>query len=260
MQPNIPDHHPPYSNKKLIKYKLIFPLVFVLTLLGGIRLISWDKVNWGKLEMLPGSAITVTGQAKEQISSQIAHFSAAVTITNDDKQTAVNEVNQKMTVIIQAVKDFGIDDQDIITQNVSVSEFKEPRPRGLQMPAVARWRASNSIAITLRDIDKASALTDLLSNLNATNISGPRFTVDDTQQAETDLMKAAVDNAREKAEAIAQASGRKLGKVLSVSEGATSRPGPILFRAEVGMDDEGVPIEPGSQTVSKTVTVIFELE
>lgn len=247
------------------KHKIIFfPIIFTLILLLGIRLMPWDRVNWGKIEMLPGSAITVTGEAKEQVASQIAHFTAGITVTNQDKQTAVNEVNQTMEKIIKVVKDFGISEKDIQTQTVSVHQYEDGPVKILTYPPQTRnggkkWRANNSIEIILRDIDKASELADLLSDTDATNVSGPRFTLDDTQQAEVDLLKSAIDNAREKAKEIAKASDRRLGKVLSVSEGISSRPGPILRTMEIGID-AGAPIEPGTETVYKTVTVIFELK
>jgi hypothetical protein len=243
---DFPHHH---KHKHKI---LLFPVIFIFILLLGIRLMPWDRVNWGKVEMLPGSAITVTGEAKQDVASQIAHFTAAVTLTDQDKQTAVNQVNQSMDQVIETIKDFGIPDQDIQTQSVSVNQYQEPRTR------IKKWRATNSVEIVLRQVDQASALTDLLSETSATDVSGPRFTLDDTQQAEVDLMEAAIDNAREKAEAIAKASDRKLGKVLTVSEGQ-ARPGPILRTMEAGIG-AGAPVEPGTETVYKTVSVTFELK
>jgi len=210
---------------KYFHLKKIFlsALIFVGVLVGVCRLIPWDRVNWGKLELLPGSAITVTGEAKQDLSVQIARFTAAVMAENDDKQTAIDEVNQKMAAIIKAVKDFGILEKDIQTQTIAVNQVDEQPVRLQAIPAPRtgekQWQAINSIEVTLRDVDQASALVDLLNTTEATNISGPRFSVDDTQQTETGLLKAAIDNAREKGQVIAKASDRKLGKVLTVIEG-----------------------------------------
>jgi len=243
------------------KHKIIFfPAIFTLILLTGIRFMPWDKVNWGKVEMLPGSAITVTGEAKDQLKSQIARFTAGVTVTHQDKQTAIDEVNQNIEQVIKVVKDFGIPEKDIQTQNISVHQEEQPRVlRYPAPPAITQWRASNSIEVILRNVDQASDLADLLADAPTTNVSGPRFTLDDTQSAEVGLLQAAIDNAREKAEAIAKASDRRLGKVLTVSEGSQSQPGPILRTMEAGLGT-GAPVEPGTETVYKTVTVTFELK
>ena len=214
----------------------------------------WEKVNWGKIEILSGSQITVTGEAKEDIRTQIAHFSVSVTASDDDKQSAINQVNQTMTDILEKVKNFGLEEKDIQTQNISTS--KTPPP-----PDQKAWRASNSISLTLRDVDQASSLADLLNQTDATNINGPRFSLDNTTSSKAKLLEAAVNDAREKAEIVADASGRKLGKVLTVSEGG-SQP-PIYRSLEMAVSsDESVPtpVEPGSQTVYATATVTFELK
>lgn len=237
---------------------LIVPVVLVLLLLLGAYFVPWSNINWGKVEFLPGSTITVTGEAKKQEASQIATFSAGVTVTNKDQDKAVEEVNTKTKAIIDAVKNFGIADADIQTQNVSI--YKVPEVQIETFPPQTResgWRVSNSVAITLRDTSKAAALADLLSNTEATEVSGPNFSLDDTSDAQTDLLAQAIEDAKSKAQKVATAAGRKLGKVITVTEGTTSVP---IYRAlEVGTADTSTPIEPGSETLSKTVTVVFEL-
>jgi len=213
---------------------------------------------------MPAATITVTGEAKKDELPQIARFSASVTVTNADKQTAINEVNSSMEKIIKSVKDFGIDTQDIQTQQVSVYQTKDnieimiypPRPSAKDV-----WQASNSISITLRDIAKASDLADLLAASGATNVSGPNYSLDDTTQAQADLLAKAIANAREKAGKIAAASRRKLGEVITVSEGSSGYPGP-LFAGGGMMAEKSVPtpVEPGTETVYKSVTVTFELK
>jgi uncharacterized protein YggE len=237
---------------------VIFAFLVSFFLLVGAYFLPLERVNWGKIEFLPASTITVTGQAKREEASQIASFSVSVTASNDNKQTAIDEVNTKMADIIQKVKDFGIDEKDLKTQNVSVYESPEveiliypPQKRGL------RWTASNSLEIKLKDASQASQLADLLNATGATSVSGPNFTLDNTQEAEVALLEKAIANARQKAEKVAQASGRRLGKIITVSEGGSPMGiYPMLERAV----DTTTPIEPGTETVYKSVTVIFELK
>lgn len=249
----------------IIKYmkKFLSLVGIIVVLIASCLLIPWEHVNWGKISILPASTITVTGEAKKDELPQIANFSASVTATNVDKQTAVNEVNTQMTKIIQAVKNFGIDTKDIQTQQVSVYQTKEDRQEIMIYPPIRSakdvWQASNSISITLRDITKASDLTDLLQSSGATNVSGPNYSLDDTTQAQADLLAKAIDNAREKAQKIATASQRKLGKVITVSEGGTVMPGPV-FRSMSVAETVPAPVEPGSETVYQSVTVTFELK
>lgn len=240
-----------------IKKIIVFKLALVAIFLVGVFTIPWRLINWGKIEILPASTITVSGEAHLEEKSQIATFTAGVTAINDDKETAVSEVNQTIDEIINAVKAFGIAEEDIQTRNLSVNQtqeaFIEDERRKVEL---GQWRANNTIEITLRDVDKASALADLLSESGATNVHGPNFSLDDTQDSEVVLLEEAIDNAREKADTIAKSSGRKLGKIVTVSEGSQQSSGIFKSLPEVG---GGTPIEPGTETVYKTVTVTFEL-
>ncbi|MDZ7587511.1 MAG: SIMPL domain-containing protein [Patescibacteria group bacterium] len=226
----------------------------IVVLLAVCLFIPWEHVNWGKISVLPASTITVTGEAKQEEAPQIAHFSVSVTVTDVDKQIAVNQVNTQMTTIIKILKDFDIEAKDIQTQQLSVYQTKAER-----LPAEEVWQANNSISITLRDINQTSALTDLLQASDATHVSGPNYSLDDTIQAQAELLSKAVDNARDKAEKIALASKRKLGKIITVTEGGTSLPVPI-FRSMSAAESMPTPVEPGTETIHKSVTVTFELK
>jgi hypothetical protein len=249
---------------KGLKEALVLGLGVGFSVILGVRLIPFNGVNWGKIETLPGSTITVTGEARMESLPQIAHFSVSVSEFADDRDTAVNQVNTVMAQLIESVKEFGIAVEDIQTQQVSVYEVNDGGPEILIYPprpnARNGWQASNSIEITLRDIDQASAIADLLQGSGATGVSGPNFTMENTDDLDTQLLEEAVADAREKAEVIAKASGRRLGKVITVSESGASVPYYRVMESSVAMDAAApTPIEPGSQTTYKTVTVLFEL-
>jgi uncharacterized protein YggE len=108
-------------------------------------------------------------------------------------------------------------------------------------------------------VDQAATLANILSKSGATNVNGPSFTMDDTSAVANSLMADALKNAGDKAAMLAAASGRKLGKVISVTEGYT--PAPVYQMSGSGMGGGGgAPVETGSDTVTKTVTVTYELE
>ena len=218
--------------------KIIFGLIFLLAALVGSWFTPWSQ---------PRAMITVTGEAKQAVANQIANFNVSVTQTNKDKQVAVEAVNQEMDKIIKTVKELGIEAKDITTQNVSVFEIKK------------QWQASNSLEIILRNIDQAQALADLLQGFPLAQVFGPGFSVDDASEADADLLTEAVADARQKAAKVAAASGRKLGKVITVSETGSY---PIYRGLEAASSRDAVstPIEPGSSQMSQIVTVVFELK
>lgn len=241
--------------KQLITVSLSGLIITVLILV----VTQFLNPNWGSIGISPKSTITVTGQASGQQKSQLARFSATINKTNDNKQTAINEVNQGMEKLIAQAKNFGIKDQDLKTMTISINQDEETYYEGDRTKSrPGQWRVSNTLEITLREVDKTSQLANLLAESGATNVWGPSFYLDDTNTLEDSLVEEALKNARQKAEAIAKTENRKIKKVISINEGYTSGYEPRYAMMEAG-GGGGAPIEPGSSTVQKTVTVVFEL-
>jgi uncharacterized protein YggE len=229
-------------------------------LAGTVAVGSLVLPSWGKLQIAPVGTVTVTGEAKSEQKTQVAIFSAGVNAYNDDKNTAVSEVNKKVAAIIEAVQQFGIVQADIKTQSLNVYQNQESYYEdGRQKMRPGQWNVGNTIEIKLRNVDQASALAGLLTKTGATNVYGPNFTFDDTSDAATALFDAAIKNAQEKAGKVAASSGRKLGKVLSLTEGMSSSP-IFSIKGEFGGGGGGAPVSPGTDTVVKSVTVTYELQ
>ncbi len=249
--------------------KNIFLILLSFVLLGiAIIFLPIDKINWGRISILPAATITVTGTSQSDVANQTAGFSATITSTNADKQKATDDVNTKMTALIKSIKDFGIADADIKTESVNVYQQTTtmmyplpPQPAGNGLPAQAGdWTASNSIAITLRDVSKTSGISDILNKSGATNVYGPNLGVASGQTAtDSVLLSKAVADARQKADAIAKAGGQTLGHMINVQEGGSNYPIPMMY-ATKDSAGSGTPIQPGTSTLSKSVTVVFELK
>lgn len=238
--------------------RIIFGVLFALAVAAALYT---GQIHWGSLEISPASTVTVTGTSKLDASPQIATFVATVSVSDDNKDKATNEVNTKMAELISSLKSFGIAESDIQTAQISVYENVEPEiaiypPRPTN---VKKWQASNTVTIKVRDTSNVSKLADLLNGSGATSVSGPNFTIDDTTASDAELLTRAVADAKSKAEALAKSGGRRLGRMITVTEGYSSQPYPLY--AAVGKADSSVstPVEPGTQTLTKTVTVIYEL-
>lgn len=244
---------------KVIKFSL--GLGTALAVLALLYFFPWRNITWGKIVMSPERVVTVTGTAQSKEKNQIANFSAGVNSVNDSKDVAVKEVNEKIAVITQSVKDFGVEAADIQTQSMSVYQRQDSvYENGVQKSKPGQWDVNNSISVTLRNIEKAAALADLLTKSGATNVYGPNFTLDTSKKAEDSLMADAIADAKVKADAMAKASGTTLDKVISVVEGSSGGSTYPLYAAMDGKGGGGSSVEPGSTSVSKTVTVVWSLK
>lgn len=224
-----------------------------LLVLGLMWLIPWSRINWGKITLQAPEVVSVSGEAKSLQKNEVASFSAGVMVASMDKNKAIEEVNTKINDLIKTVKEFGISPGDIKTENLSYYQDQ----KGDLNPG--QWRVNSTIEVTLREATKASELTDLLAKTGANSVYGPNFRIDDVNQSEKGLYEMAMKDAREKAESMARASGRKLGKVLSVGDGGINTNYPMYLKSDSGLGG-GAATEPGSSTVYKTINVVFELK
>jgi len=233
----------------------------VTVLLAILYFFPWTYITWGKVIMIPERMVTVTGYAESKEKNQIANFSAGVSAVKDSKDVAVKEVNDKISAITEAVKEFGVDVSDIQTQSMSIYQRQESYyENGTQKSRPGQWDVNNTIAVTLRDVNRASAMAGLLTKSGATNVSGPNFQLDTSKKVTDALVADAIADAQIKAEAMAKASGTSLDKVISVTEGGSSNVINPMFAGAAGMGGGGgAPVEPGSTNVNKTVTVVWSL-
>jgi uncharacterized protein YggE len=233
----------------------------VALVLAVLYFFPWKNITWGRVVMSPERVVTVTGYAESKEKNQIANFSAGVNSVKDNKEEAVKEVNDKINVITQSMKDFGIDSADIQTQSMSVYQRQESYyDNGVQKSKPGQWDVNSTISVTLRDIERASALADLLTMGGATNVYGPNFQLDTSVKAEDSLMADAIADAKVKAEAMAKASGTSLNQVISVVEGSGGGVVYPMYARADGLGGGGAALEPGSTKISKTVTVVWSLK
>ena len=243
-------------------FSLIFPLTAVLAIAVFFAVVTVVPIEWGSFSLKPARTITVYGTSQDKRTNEIASFSVGVNEVDPDKQTAIDKVNTTVDAIITDLKTFGIPDEDIKTQNLSINRIDDAYDLSRTNTEV-RWAANNSVEVTLRDVGRASELADLLGQSGATNVYGPNFRLDDQNRSETELLQSAVEDARTKAGELAAQSNAKLGKILTIDESLTQTGVVPMYDMALARGMGGgsapTPTEPGINTVSKTVLVVFEL-
>lgn len=238
--------------KNIPIYFFLGLMIFFVTVI----LLPNARIDWGSIAVKPDRTITVQGVAKEQVVNNQAQFSAGVNAVNDNREKAIEEVNKKITDIVNAVKALGIPESDIKTQNLNINQSEEVYyDGGIQKSRLGQWRVSNTIDILVKDMAIVEKLPDTLTKSGSNNVWGPNFSVADNKEKELELLNKAIDNAREKAESLAKSTGKKLGEIISISEGYVSP----VFPLSHGMGAGGGDIYQGMGTIQKEVTVVFGL-
>jgi uncharacterized protein YggE len=201
-----------------------------------------------------GRSVTVTGSASVTTVPNRASFSFGVTTQGKTASGALSENATETRKVIEALKAAGIAAADIQTASVSLS----PRYSN-DGESILGYTATNVVSATEKDINHAGAIVDAAVGAGANEVGGPSLTRSDTSALYRAALRAAVADARKKASAIATASGAHLGAVRSVAEGSSApAPEPFNAKAAAGASD-ATPVQPGTQEIDASVTVVFGL-
>lgn len=191
----------------------------------------------------------------------IANISTGVQSDAKTAREALSKNTEAMSAVIAGLKSSGIAPKDIQTSNFSVSpryqHFKDRRPA-----EITGYRVSNSVRITVRDLAKLGDILDQVVTLGSNKINGVSFGVDDPADLLDEARKQAMATAITRAKLYTEASGTKLGRVLTINEQTFNRPPqPVFARAAMRAPKaESVPIEAGEQSIEVRISVSWELE
>jgi uncharacterized protein YggE len=201
----------------------------------------------------PSGGITVTGTGTVTSVPNEAEFSLGLQTKGATAREALAANSEKMARVLAALESAGVDKSDIKTQDISVS------PSYAEEGQVDGYTAGNSVSVKIHGLSNAGKVLDAASNAGANEIYGPSLSRSDQDELQGKALRDAVGDAREKAEALANAAGVELGSVTAITEGSSGGPEPYFAADARAMAEKAVPIEPGTQDVQATVTVTFEI-
>jgi uncharacterized protein YggE len=199
--------------------------------------------------------VTVVGTGHVQGTPDTLTANVSLEATAPDVTAAMNQSSDRTRAVIDALANTAkVDRKDISTSSVNLQPQYGP-----DSSVITGYRASNSLAVKIRNLGSASQTLALIVSTggDASRINSVDYSIDDDSALVKDARARAFDDAKSRAQQYAQLSGLALGKVISISEASpnASPPAPPMPRAAAAP----IPLEPGQQTVSFSVTVIWEL-
>ena len=198
--------------------------------------------------------VTVVGSGHVQGVPDTLTADVGIEFTAPDVTAAMDQTNARQQAVIDALAGAGVDRKDISTTDVSLQPQYDSSGG-----TITGYRAGNAIRVTIHPAGSASRLLALIVGTGgaATRINSVSYSIADDSQLVKDARARAFHDAQDRAEQYAQLSGLGLGKVISISETSGATP-PVPAPMRAGMPSS-VPLEPGQQTVSFSVTAVWEL-
>jgi uncharacterized protein YggE len=204
------------------------------------------------------SGIAVSGTGKITGAPDTLTISFGVTVVADTVAEAVSTAADSAEAVISALEAAGIAEEDIQTANYSIFPQYDYRN---DSQALVGYQVNNTVTAKVRDLDAAGTIIDNVAAAggDTVTVSGVSFSIEDNEQLVEAARAGAWEDARAKAEQLAQLAGVTLGSPTSIVETFSSPPVPYAFEeaARLTAADSVTPISPGTQQVAVTLSVEY---
>lgn len=240
-----------------IPTNILWPVVVLLIAFGAFFLKPWQTTQQ--------ETISVTAEGKVDTTPNIGKITATIESKNPNIDQARTENEKKIRAVVTKLQELGIEEKDIKTQNLSadqgysgVETMMYPAP-----PKPDTNVFSTTLTITIREFKLADQVLVTLTQNGLTNLYGPELTVSDEklEEAKSAARQNAIENAKKKASELANASDRKVGKVVKISEGTDyGYPIAMMARDSAELSQKASAIQPGQNQITTSVSVDFQLK
>jgi len=216
----------------------------------------------------PANTISVSGQGKVTAIPDLATVTIGVLSQGTTAVDVKNQNNDKVNKVIAFIKQQGIADADIQTSQYS---FYPQQDYNNGTPKITGYQGNQSVTVKVHGVDKnqdvLNQILDGAVNNGANQIEGNTLTIEKPTDLQNNAKKLAIDDAKKKAQELASEAGLTLGKIVSISENSNNYPGPIMYgmapqAMSTGGDTKSIApdIQTGSQEITETMTVVFEIK
>ena len=232
----------------------------ILAVLAAVMLLGVSAA------LADSTKITVSGTGETQVSADTAVVTLGVSARDKDVLKAQQKVNEVIAAIREKLTGSGIPEENINTDYMNIYAIYDYEGEVEQVQA---YSASSTLAMKVTDMELVGKVIDEAFAAGANTLNGISFSADDTEEAEKESLKKAVEAAKAKAETLAEAAGLKITGIEIVTDGGVYSYGNSVsnFSArakgveyEEATMDAGTVVQAAKLIVTANVQITFTAE
>ncbi|MDR6978203.1 uncharacterized protein YggE [Streptomyces sp. 3330] len=163
--------------------------------------------------------LTVRGEAELEVDPEIARIGITVTARGRDRRTTLDDLTRRNTTVLDLLKSYGDEVENLATGTVSITPELTQRGRGER---VRTYHGAVHLTAELADFTALGELTTRLADLDLTTIDGPTWALRPTSPVHRQARRHAVREALQRAEEYAEALGTTLAALLELTDIGTT--------------------------------------
>ncbi|MFD1849858.1 SIMPL domain-containing protein [Oceanobacillus bengalensis] len=199
--------------------------------------------------------ITVTGTSTISVEPNTVTIQLAVITEDESLAIAQQENANKMNNVIQSIENLGVPATNIQTSAININ----PQYDFIDGQQLFRgYEVSNEITVTIDTIDKTGNIIDTAVRNGVNRVSTIRFTIDDEHAYYEQALTNALQNALQKAQAIALSMNLPLDQTpIKITEELMDSH--VTYKTFAATTDSfTTPIEPGQISITANIRTIFK--
>jgi len=254
-------------------------LFLILTIYVGI--LAANTFKEGKYIGRQGAAIstiTVDGSGKVYASPDLATMDFSVVSEAKTVNEAMNDNSNKMNAVIEAAKKLGIAADDLQTSGFNINPHYDYVDVAAETGSAAEvyypsgqrvlsgYDITQTLTVKVRqdNMSKIGQIIQEATIAGANEVGDLRFTIDNPDDLRAEARKQAIDDAKAKAQVLADQLEVKLGKITGYNEGGYSPTYTMAYdRAAAGVTEKSAPaptIQTGQNKIESNVNITYEIE
>ena len=202
--------------------------------------------------------ISVTAQGEATVAPDMAVVSLSVSGQGKELASTRDDVNARATAVLAALRDLGVAPADLNAPDVGIHPEYDYR-KGQRLVG---YRVTRVVTARVRALDTLGSVLDGVVAAGANELHGAQMAASDPSTAEHEALRAAIEAARAKAEAIAAGAGVSLGDVARVEEEPEGRNIPMPRMAMGAMAesaDVSTEVAAGDLNVTRRIRAWFDI-
>jgi len=225
----------------------------------------------GDVHASDAAKLTVRGEARLMIAPDTVSVILGVSTESAKAKKAIADNNTTMNKVMRALDVLGLSDAEYQTQQFRVQPIWTSRPKGAAStwaPNIASYRVSNTLRITTQQLEIVGELIGAATEAGANQVNSIQFSLSNSREYRSQAIAAAMANAKADAQTLADASGDRIKRTLSLNlnnaEASVAQADVRQLKSRMMMDSMAEasppPIDAGDITVRASVSVVYELE
>lgn len=207
--------------------------------------------------------IVIDGEGSVHGTPNIANINLGLQTENESIEAAQKNNTETMNTIISKLKkEINVNKNEIQTTNYSIN----PRYDWNEGQRTLKgYTVSQNLKIKIKDLTKISKIIGLAGEYNLNQVGGLNFSIENPENLQKEARIKALNNAKEKANALSQTLDVKLGRIIGFSEREQASVYPVMRSLSISEDAQykngsAIPeLEAGSQEIKSHVNVEYEI-